>query len=613
MDMNRFRALFLAEAREHVSLAFALEARLERSLGDTAALRELLRHAHSLKGLAATMGYEPMVELAHALEEAMTRLGRSRPADADPSLPLVGRALAGLGEMLDGIERDGRPNAPAAPELIAALRARAAAPPPAPAAAPALPAGEPLLCPEGSAPVAWRVDLELAGEPARSVPRTLSVLARAARCGRVLQVDPPRRSLASGDFEGRLGLVLWSSAPAPALRAALSGIDGVREARLAALPPLPAARDPGADASWVRVRVDRLEAVAEQLASLRKDHGRLLSASSEGPLRPLLARAASRVKKAYGSVIELGLVPFETVAQRVRQAVHELAPQLGKLVRLELAGTEVRLERGVLEALSDPLLHLVRNAVDHGLETPAARRAAGKPETGTLTLRLERHGERVDLRLADDGRGIDVAAVRRRALDLGVISSDEAASLDEARTLRLVTVPGLSTSQRVTHVSGRGIGMDVVQSTIERLGGRLELDSRPGRGTEIRLVVPARAALLQALVVRSSGVLYALPVSCVRRVVRASDLASLGNAFCLFRLESRRLTPGRSAPPSAAWGPWILLLADERSGIDVDEILGPRELVVHPLPAPLNLLGRYSGSALCEDGSIAVVPDLAHG
>lgn len=203
--------------------------------------------------------------------------------------------------------------------------------------------------------------------------------------------------------------------------------------------------------------------------------------------------------------------PIGSIWSKVPRLVRDLAIQLGKQVRLEMVGQETELDRTVLEAIKDALTHVVRNSIDHGLELPAVRAAAGKPMTGTVTLRAFHEGGQVNVEISDDGAGLDTAAIRRKAVDRGLISSDRAARMSDGEIAQLIFLPGFSTAEKVSNISGRGVGMDVVKSNVERIGGTVELVSRLEQGPTIRIKIPLTLAIIPALVVQSNGERYAIP------------------------------------------------------------------------------------------------------
>ncbi len=609
MDMNRYMGLFLAEAREHLGAAFEIQLALESRPQESSSWKELMRHAHSLKGMAATMGYESLVVLAHAVEEFLERNGALASEASSERLPLLADSLHCMARIVDRVERGASTESTRAEELAQSLAEISVQVDAAVVERAGGEAQEDVTGIEQSPELAsdcsishWRLDLLLDDQPSRSAELTVSILQDLAALGRVVQVDPPRLDLQSGRFEGRLGLLLASGLEREKLEHELREIPGLQGCSISTSAGQSASKPHRETQRWVRVRAERLDALVEELQELRAEQSRLRGNLPEGnsALRDRMERAELRLDAIYGDALEMRLVPFDTVAQRVHQAVRELARQLGKSVRFEISGAHVRLDRAVLDELIDPLLHMVRNALDHGVETADGRREAGKTEQASLALELERRGERVHLRLRDDGRGICTDSLRAAAVDAGKLSEEESRRLTRDEALMLTTWSGISTASRVSHLSGRGVGLDVVRDTVERLGGLLSICSELGTGTQVSLEVPLRMALIQTLLVRSCGELFALPMDAGLRALKRDRDSTLE----LIHLPSRR-EEDRSS------GSWVVEFktGGGRLGLLVDEVVGRREIVVKPLPPPLGSLRPYAGAAVLENGSIVLVVD----
>lgn len=589
MELSRYLDLFLEEAREHLRAAEELREGLEQDPADPAGWRDLLRHAHSLKGMAAAMGYPAMVACAHRLEDRLELLVEPSDRGDAAQLPELFDGFDQLARIVLRIERG---------ELEAVVPQRQA-----PRAS-------------GRTPGRWRVEIDLDARTGASARATVAVVTGVTALGRVVEARPPLLAPTTGRFAERLGLVLDSDRTEVELRRELSRLPGGVAATLEVdeTPPR-ASFAPAAAGRLIRVASARLDALQEELLELRLQQRRVEAALGPGsePLRRKLERSGTILRSAFAAVTEMRLVPFESVSRRLERAVADLAGELGKEVAFAITGADVRLERSVLEALVDPLLHVLRNALDHGIESPAERRRAGKPRSGSLVIRLERLGDRNELAIEDDGRGIDPARLKSTAIDLGLIDHAAAERLTDPEVLLLTTLPGLSTAPRLSHVSGRGLGLDVARDVLARLGGRIEIRSRPGYGTTVAMSVPPSVALIRTLLVRSAGACYAIPIEAVRRTAHfAPPDAECGEPPDRLRLDLRLGTRDANGPVPA--GSWTVCVEAARRRIDllVDGLAGRQDLLVRPLGSPLTALPVYSGAALLSDGTIALVLDPAH-
>jgi two-component system chemotaxis sensor kinase CheA len=379
------------------------------------------------------------------------------------------------------------------------------------------------------------------------------------------------------------------------------------------------------DAS-VRVDVDLLDALVQLVGELVLTRNQILQCS-DASSDVELVRASQRLdlvaSELQESVMRTRMQPIGQVWAKMPRLVRDLAHQLGREVRLEVDGHETELDRSLLEALKGPLTHLVRNALDHGLEPPADRVAAGKPTTGVLTLRAFHESGQVVVEIVDDGRGMDPAVIGQAALTRGVVTAEELRRLEPRDVLALVFRPGFSTAAAVTNVSGRGVGMDVVRTNIERIGGSVDLVSTPGRGTTCRIRIPLTLAIIPALVVGERGERYAIPQANLVELVRL-DVANAEQSLEIvagapvLRLRGRLLplvSLGETlglADDAAESVTVVVVQADEmRFGLCVGEVHDTQEIVVKPIGRQLKSLEMYAGATIMGDGRVALILDVA--
>jgi len=329
----------------------------------------------------------------------------------------------------------------------------------------------------------------------------------------------------------------------------------------------------------------------------------------------LIGKSAADLRE---SIMKARMLPAASVFRRFTKLVRDLSQKHGKQMELYFEGEETELDKTVIDEIGEPLLHLIRNAADHGIEPPAERVAAGKPAAGTLTLGARHEKNQIAVYLSDDGRGLDPALLRNAALAKGLIDQRQAAALSEQEALQLIFLPGFSTKNRLTETSGRGIGLDVVKKTAHDFGGVIEIDSRPGRGTLFSIKLPLTLAIVQALLVEVSGRTFALPLSGVLEslAVAESELHEASGGE-LFRLRDRLLPVKRlarffSLPPGEGGGSFLVVVAsgERRGGLMVDRLLGQQEIVVKGLDDYLGELPGISGATVLGDGRVALILDL---
>jgi two-component system, chemotaxis family, sensor kinase CheA len=372
------------------------------------------------------------------------------------------------------------------------------------------------------------------------------------------------------------------------------------------------------------VRVDRrrLDALMSQVGELVVARNRLLELAQQAPggeLEALGARISRLVSDLQAEIIEARMTPVWQVFDRFPRAVRDLARQLGKQVRFEMEGEGIELDRAILDELGDPLLHLLRNAVDHGLETPEERQAEGKPAEGRLVLSAARERSSVAIRIQDDGRGIDRRAILAKAKREGVVGP-EVELLTDDLLLKVLGRPGFSTAERVSSVSGRGVGIDVVLTRVRAHGGAVEIASTPGAGTTFTLRLPLTLAILRVLTARVGTERYLLPLSYVAETVEfdvqpATEVK--GREAIVLRdrviptvhLRALLGVTGGDIPPRRPG--LVLEVGDRRSAVVVDALAGQQEVVVEPFDAPRGTPPLFSGATILADGTPALILDAA--
>ncbi len=386
-------------------------------------------------------------------------------------------------------------------------------------------------------------------------------------------------------------------------------------------PAIAALAEPGPARQSIRVQLDLLEDLMSQVGELvlaRNQCLQLLSAEPDSHFTAPLRRLDQVVSRLQDDVMKTRMQSVGKAWARLPRIVRDLALELGKQIELVMSGGDTELDRQLLELIGDALTHMVRNAADHGLEVPEERLAAGKPETGRIALTAWHEGGQIVIELSDDGRGLTLEEIRRKARDRGLFGAEEIAGLSDQQAMQLIFEPGFSTAAQVTAVSGRGVGMDVVRSNVEKIGGIIALTSRAGEGTSFRIKIPLALAIVPALIVESGGQRFAIPQLCVSELVRVAPDAAhrierIGETP-LLRLRERLLPLVKLAEllrlPGRAEGHIVLCqVGASRFGIVVDRVLDTQEIVVKPVAPVLRDLSLYSGNTILGDGSVVMILD----
>jgi two-component system chemotaxis sensor kinase CheA len=612
MTTPKYAALFLAESREHLAACDRLLLAWEREPEVLDPVHGLFRAVHNIKGMAATMGYVPIAELAHRLENLLDayRAGRVRPRPE--GIQLLFRAIDALRAAVDAIA-EGTPVA-APPEVLAALD-RGATPD-----AQSGGAAQRQASPDAPAlPALRRVSLVIRPGASMRGARALVAVKRAEALGRVSAAEPPIAALEREEFDGRLAFTLEAGAPDDAVLEALRGSADVESVSIAPAPEVGSA--PAARGRHIRVDQVRLDAMMKQVGELTVARNRLVELAHGGDpaLVDLSARISRLVSDLQAEVLASRMTPVGEAFERFPRLVRDLARELGKRIRLDLEGEEIELDRAVLDELVEPLMHLVRNAADHGIEPPDDRTAAGKAPEGRLLISAARERRTVTIRVTDDGRGIDRSAVLTRARRDGVLDG-ATESLSDELLLRVLARPGFSTARQITGVSGRGVGVEVALARVRALGGTLELKSDAGRGTTWTLRVPLTLAIVRALLAEAGGERYAVPMSFVSETVEFDPgaVTAIRQREALMVRERviptvhlRDLVDARPTAEAPRRPTIILEVGERRTALVVDALLGQQDIVIEPFDAPRGLPAYVGGATILADGAPALILDAA--
>ena len=595
--MDELTREFLIESQEGLDRMERCLTDLEERPQDTELLGEIFRSVHTIKGTTGFLGFKRLERLAHAGENLLGLLRDGKLLANQPIITGLLQLMDVLRGILRTIEADNNEGADAQQDTgLIELMHQLQHPDDTAVGAPAT----------AQRPVAATID---------AAASTAPPLVHATR------PSPP--AIPDAD-----------TAPAPIAGTAIAVSDQAapgreataREAASEAGKPRVVAT--AASDSTLRVDVMLLNRMMNLVGELVLTRNQILQATSLDPNLTLLSRRLDMVTADLReSVMKARMQPVSNVFSKFPRIIRDLSQALHRKVRLVMEGQETELDKSLLEAIKDPLTHAVRNSLDHGIEPPEKRIAAGKDPEGTLKLRAYQESSHVIIEVSDDGAGIGVERVRNKAIERGLIAAERAAHLSERELLQLIFLPGFSTAEAVTNVSGRGVGMDVVRTNVEKIGGKVEIDSRPGKGTTLRLRIPLTLAIIPALIVRSLKQSFALPQGALSELVhippeRVATVIEWMEGTPLYRLRgrllpliflSRMLSPGLpSSNSDAAQADLFIAVLDadgRRFGLVVDGLADPEEIVVKPLSAVLKSIGLYTGATVLGSGDLALILD----
>lgn len=639
IDLTQFHAIFFAESAESLSGMESALLRIERDSWEPERLNEIFRAVHSIKGSGGSLGFEAIAGFSHRLEELLDQVRKGRHEPDSAMVDLLLAAVDCLRALLAAAEGGVEPDLQRVAELQSLLaqweqEQGAAAPPP--AAVPAEAAG-------GTAVrylIAFRPHREFfhSGNDPLRLFRALAALGE-------FEVEADSAALPGfADFDPEQCYLAWRiSLTTDAAQEDIAEIfDWVSECSdLAIEPASPAAPAPrerrhgarrqedyepaaGFRANSLHVNAEKVDELVNLVSELVITHTMLKQIATRfdmsrlSRLETTLALLERNTRDLQHQVMSIRMLPVSFAFGRFERMVRDVSQQLGKQVRLRISGEQSELDKTVIEKLIDPLTHLVRNALDHGIETPAERAGLGKPETALLSLHAEHKGGNILIEVRDDGRGIDGEKVRARAVQQGLIDAGE--DLDADQAARLILLPGFSTATEVSDLSGRGVGLDVVSRNIAELGGSLQVGSRPDRGTTVTILLPLTLAIVDGMSISLGGETYIVPmrfiVECLQPEEGAvNSVAGRGRVVEVRGdyvpiLDLRRICGIAPAPQP---GQELLLLVEaegRKVALPVDAMLGQDQVVIKSLETHYRKLRHFAGATILGDGRVALILDV---
>ena len=691
MDVTQYLEIFLDETKEHLQSLSDQFMILEQEPDNMDTINEIFRSAHTLKGMAGTMGYKRMQTLTHDMENVFSEVRNNTIKVDGAMVDLLFQCLDALEEYTENIQNTGDEGTNDNEHLIKALNDYLAknsgdgAPQPAKEEKKE-PAKEEPKQEAGADPgkEKWReiklgdTEHTVIAEAKKQGKRCLGVtvyvqescILKAARAflvykaleelGDMIVSVPSAQDIEDEHFEFDFSVIILTDADAETVKNAVLNVseieaayvgevesvqpeEAVQPAAIAEVQPkeeeqpkkaAPAAPAKAADKKpiskpivnrTVRVDIEKLDVLMNLVSELIIAKNSLVSTSSqEGILtnntfNEQIEYLESVTTNLHESVMKVRMVPIETVVQKFPKMIRDLSKKLDKKMQLFMSGEETELDRTVVDEIGDPLMHLLRNSADHGLESAEVRKERGKPEVGSIFLDAYQDGNNVIIEVRDDGNGIDVEAVKKKAIERGTITPEQAENMADKDVIGLLFLPSFSTAKKVTDVSGRGVGLDVVKSKIESLSGEVEVKTKLGEGSTFIIRLPLTLAIIQALMVEVGGEKYAIPLGSIQTIedvepaeikyVQAKEVINLrGTVIPLIRLNE---VLDNESTKNADENLLVIIVkkGDKLAGLVVDELMGQQEIVIKSLGNYINKNKIISGATILGDGEIALILD----
>lgn len=677
MEVNQYMGMFLEESREHLQTLNRCLLDLENDPRNLSLLDEIFRSAHTIKGMSATMGFTAIAELTHEMENVLDLLRKEQLKASPTIIDTLFKCLDTLEQSVESIAANTEAVVDIKP-LVSTLTKLAAGQEPEPPAAPAATVGAPAPAAAKTAAVEFNDTetgvIKAAGRQGLRVyevqvtlregcllksARAYMVMNALDNLGDVIKSVPPAEDLEKENFDHTFTAVVVCDADAEKIQQtllAISEVDVVEACLLdtpetapeaeitpdaaTAAADKPAAKTkaeaaPAADAAAatdkklksgqsVRVDIDKLDTLLNLVGELVINKTRLEQIGLSHRLTDLTEtiEQMDRVTTDLQAVVmKVRMVPVGQVFNRFPRMVRDLSRDLSKEVNLIIQGEETELDRTVIDEIGDPLVHLLRNAIDHGIESPGERQARGKGPVGEIRLIARHEGNNVIIMVEDDGAGVNPEVVKQKAVEKGIITQGEADKMDTAEAVRLLFVPGFSTARVVTDVSGRGVGMDAVKTKIESLGGMVDIETKVNEGSKFKIRLPLTLAIIQALLVKVCEEIYAIPLGSIDSTINITqgDIKTIqnqevillrGQIIPIVRLGKVLGVPAHESGGQEELYVVIVHMGDQKAGVIVDTLIGQQEIVIKSLGKLLAGIKVLAGATILGDGKVALILDV---
>lgn len=668
MEMSQYLEVFIEESREHIQSLNENVLLLEKSPDDLQIVNEIFRSAHTLKGMSATMGYEDLANLTHKMENVLDAIRNGKLSVTPDIIDVIFTAVDHLEAMVESVA-DGGDGKMDVSGTIARLEAAEQGS-----------AGEKKAEKEASAATAEKAETEedefdqyeqavivqseeqgyscyqftvtLRSDCLLKAARVFMVFDILEKCGEIIHSDPPADQLEEEQFDNEFKVTLISKEDREEIRQKICKVSEIEDVKASTVtlskpesgqhletaePEKPAAEEKKQAApdiakkhpqkqkhttKTIRVNIERLDNLLNLFEELVIDRGRLEQIAKEVN-HPELNETVERMSRISGDlqtiILNMRMVPVETVFNRFPRLVRQLARELHKKMDLDIIGAETELDRTVIDEIGDPLVHLIRNSCDHGIEQPEERKRAGKPETGTITLKAYHSGNHVFIEIEDDGAGINREKVLEKAIEKGIVKKEEAGSLTDSQIYNLIFESGFSTADHVSDISGRGVGLDVVKSTIQSLGGSISVHSAEGRGSVFTIQLPLTLSIISVMLVEIGTEKYAVPLSSIveTAIIKKGEILKAhhqkvidfrGKVVPLVFLNEIFEVP--DAKQNDEYVSVLIVRKGEKlAAFVVDAFIGQQEIVLKSLGNYLTNVFAISGATILGNGQVALIID----
>ncbi|MET3697964.1 two-component system chemotaxis sensor kinase CheA [Bacillus oleivorans] len=664
MEMNQYLEMFIEESKEHLQACNDHLLELEKNPGNLEIINEIFRSAHTLKGMSATMGFEDLASLTHQMENVLDAIRNEKISVTSEVLDIVFMAVDDLEAMVYSIA-DGGDGKKDVSEVVRLLKQ--------------IETGQPVSQEKKVAEDASlhtqkhgliqtfndyeqniitqsleqgysciELKISLRADCLLKAARVFMVFDVLEKLGEVIKSNPSTEMLEQEAFDQDFSVTVITAESAEDVAAKImkvSEIDKVEtklihigdlssaQAEMAAALAKEAKGNTDSDqvshkekkvSKSIRVNIDRLDRLMNLFEELIIDKGRLEQISKElkhTALRQTVEHMSRLSGDLQDIILKMRMVPIDTVFNRFPRMVRQLAKDLHKEIEFKIEGAETELDRTVIDEIGDPLVHLIRNGLDHGIETPEVRKAKGKNPAGTLELKAYHSGNHVFIEIKDDGAGINREKVLQKAISKGIVSAEDGNSLTDSQVYQLIFSSGFSTAEQISDISGRGVGLDVVKSTIESLGGVITIESEPDNGSLFSIQLPMTLSILTVLLVELEKEKYAIPLSSIIEtlIISAKDMVEAhnqkvmdyrGKVVPLVFLKELFKVPVQVKSENEDLYPVVVVRkGDKQIGLVVDAFIGQQEVVLKPLSRYLGDVKAISGATILGDGQVALIVD----